>query len=88
MEKKEASCTAGGNVNWGSRYGKQYGSFLKTKNRTICDPVITGSSNYCDPVIPLQGVYLEKTKAPIQKDTCTSMFLLLLLLLLSRVSRV
>ena len=27
-----------------------------------------------DPAIPLLGVYLEKTKTEIQKDTCTSMF--------------
>ena len=28
-----------------------------------------------DPVIPLLGIYLEKTKTPIQKDTCTPMFI-------------
>ena len=27
----------------------------------------------CDPAIPLQGIYLEKT--PIQKDPCTPMFI-------------
>ena len=27
-----------------------------------------------DPVIPLPGIYLEKTKTPILKDTCTPMF--------------
>ena len=28
-----------------------------------------------DPAVPLVGIYLEKTKALIQKDTCTSMFI-------------
>ena len=31
--KREPSYTAGGNVNWYSHYGKQYGGSLKTKNR-------------------------------------------------------
>ena len=29
VEKREHSCTVGGNVNWYSRYGEQYGGFLK-----------------------------------------------------------
>ena len=29
VEKREPSYTAGGNVNWFSHYGKQYGSSLK-----------------------------------------------------------
>ena len=28
-----------------------------------------------DPASPLLGIYLKKTKALIQKDTCTSMFI-------------
>ena len=28
----------------------------------------------CDPVIPLLGIYLKKTKTLIQKDICTPMF--------------
>ena len=33
-ERKELACTVGGNVNWCSHYGKQYGgSSKKTKNR-------------------------------------------------------
>ena len=28
-EKREASCTIGGNVNWCSHYEKQYGGFSK-----------------------------------------------------------
>ena len=33
MEKKEPSRTVGGNVNWYSYCGKQYGSSSKIKNR-------------------------------------------------------
>ena len=29
VEKRECSCTFGGNVNWYSHYGEQYGGFLK-----------------------------------------------------------
>ena len=29
VEKREPSCTVGGNVNWYSYYGEQYGSSLK-----------------------------------------------------------
>ena len=32
-----------------------------------------------DPAIPLLGIYLEKTKTLSQKDTCTSMFIALLI---------
>ena len=31
MEKKEASFTAGGNVNWYIQYGKQYGVSFKNE---------------------------------------------------------
>ena len=31
-EKKEPSCTAGGNADWCSHSGEQYGVSLKTKN--------------------------------------------------------
>ena len=33
VEKTGPSYTVGGNVNWCSHYGKQYGGFLKNKNR-------------------------------------------------------
>ena len=32
MEKREPSCTIGGDENWYSLYGKQYEVYLKTKN--------------------------------------------------------
>ena len=31
-----------------------------------------------DPAVPLLGIYLEKTKTLIQKNTCTSMFIAVL----------
>ena len=33
VNKSEPSDTIGGNVNWCSHWGKQYGGSLKTKNR-------------------------------------------------------
>ena len=37
VEKKEPSCAVGGNANWCSHPGKQYGGSSKVKNRTtIC----------------------------------------------------
>jgi len=33
VEKRETSYTVGGNANWYSHCGKQYGVSLKTKNR-------------------------------------------------------
>ena len=38
MEKREPSCIVGGNVNWYSHYGKQYGGSLKIK--LPCNPEI------------------------------------------------
>ena len=64
VEKREPSCTFGGNVNWHSHYGEQYGGSLKEKLK-IEPPY--------DPTIPLLGIYPEKTI--IQKDICTPMFI-------------
>ena len=58
MEKREPSYTAGGNVNWGSHCGKQYGG--SSKKLKIELPY--------DPAIPLLGIYPDKTI--FQKDTC------------------
>ena len=52
VEKRESSLTVGGNVNWGSHYGKQYGN--SSKNTKIEVPY--------DPTIPLLGLYPEKTQ--------------------------
>ena len=38
VETREPSCTIGGNVNWRSHCGKQYGGSLKNKNRTTIWP--------------------------------------------------
>ena len=63
MEKREPSYTVGGNVNWYSHYGEQYGGSLK---------ILKIELPY-DPAIPLLGIYIEKTK--LQKDTYTPMFI-------------
>ena len=52
MEKKEPSYTVGGNVNWCSHYGEQYGNSLKKLKIELP----------CDPAIPLLGMDPEKTK--------------------------
>ena len=62
MEKREPSYAVGGNVNWYSYYGKDYGGSLKKLKIEL--PY--------DPAILLLGIYLEKTM--VQKDTCTPMF--------------
>ena len=38
VEKREHSCTIGGNVNWFSHYGRRYGDSLKTGNKTTIWP--------------------------------------------------
>ena len=48
--KREPSYTVGGNVNWYSHYGGQYGGSLKT---------LKTEPSY-DPSIPLLGMYPEK----------------------------
>ena len=34
VEKREPSCTVGGNLNGYSHYGERYGDFIKTGNKT------------------------------------------------------
>ena len=65
-EKWESNCTVGGNVNLYSRHGEQYGDSLKT----------LGIKLPYDPVIPLLGIYPEKTI--IGKDKCAPMFIVAL----------
>ena len=48
VEKREPFYTVGGNVNWYSHYGEQYGDSLRTKNRAPYDPAV-----------PLLDIYLE-----------------------------
>ena len=58
VEKREPSCTTGGNVNWYSHCGEQYGGSLKTKNRTTIWP-----SNATTGHIPWEN-YNSKQHAP------------------------
>ena len=62
MEKRETSYTVGGNVNWCSHYGKQYGGSSKNKIELLYDPAI-----------PLLGIYPDKTI--IWKYTRTPVFI-------------
>ena len=42
VEKREPSCTVGGNVNWDSHYGRQHVDFLKKLGiKPPYDPAIT-----------------------------------------------
>ena len=50
MEKREPSCTVGGNVNRYNHYGEQYGDYFKKLKIEL--PY--------DPAVPLLGIYLEK----------------------------
>ena len=62
MEKREHSCTEGGNIDWYNRYGRQYGdSFKKLEIKPSCDPEI-----------PLLGIFPEETR--VKKDTCIPLF--------------
>ena len=38
VEKRECSCTVGGNVHWYSHCGRQHGDSLKTRNKTTVWP--------------------------------------------------
>ena len=64
MEKREPSYTIGGNVNWCSLYGEQYGASLKKLKTEL--PY--------DPEFPVLSIHLEKKKTLIQKDICTPTF--------------
>ena len=62
VEKREHSCTVGGNVDWYSHYGRRYGESLKK----------LGIKLPYDPAIPLLDIYPEETK--IEKGTCVPLF--------------
>ena len=61
MEKREPSCTVGGNVSWYNHYGQPLWRYFRKLYIEL--PY--------DPAIPLLGIYLDKT---LKKDTCTRMF--------------
>ena len=64
VEKREPSCSVGGNVNWCGHYRKAIWRFLKKLRVEL--PY--------DPEIPFLGMYPKKTKTLIQKTTCALMF--------------
>ena len=66
MEKREALCSVGKNVN-GADIMENRVVVPKKKNKQL--PY--------DPAIPLLGIYLKKTKTPGPKDTYTIMFTVL-----------
>ena len=63
MQKREPSYTLGGDISWYKPLWKTVRRFLKKLKVEL--PY--------DPVIPLLGVFLEKTL--IRKDTCTPVFI-------------
>ena len=65
VEKREPLCTVGGNVDWCSHCGKQYGVNLKKLKMELLH----------DPVIPILAIYLKKPKTLIQENICTSIFI-------------
>ena len=55
MEKREPTCTVGGNVSWYNHYGEQYeGSLTQKKKKKV-------ELTYC-PEVPLLGIYPEKIR--------------------------
>ena len=65
MGKREPWCTLGGNADWSSHCGKEYG--LSSKKLKMELPL--------DPVIPLLELYPKNPESPIQKNPCTPMFI-------------
>ena len=63
VEKRGCSCTVGGNVNWYSHYGRQYGDSLRKLE--IKPPY--------DPATSFLVIYSEEIK--IEKDTCIPLFI-------------
>ena len=57
QRNEELFNTAGGNANWCSPSGKQYGSFSKKLKIELP----------CDPAITLQSIYLKDTEIVIQR---------------------
>ena len=63
VEKRQCSCTVGGNINWFSHYGGRDGDSLKE----------LGLKLPYDLTIPLLGINPKETI--IEKDTCTPIFI-------------
>lgn len=75
MEKRELSYNGGQNGNWYSHCGELWRFLKETKNRVTIYPAIP----LLGIVNKLMGIYPEKRKAPIQKDTCAPMLISALL---------
>ena len=69
MGKGEPFCTVGGNADWCSHCGKQYGDNLKKLKMDL--PF--------DPAIPLLGIHPKKPETLIRKNVSTAMFIAVLL---------
>ena len=64
VEKREPSCTIGGNADWCSHYGEQYGiSSEKLKMELPSDSLV-----------PLLEIHPKKPETLIQKNICTLIF--------------
>ena len=65
VEKREPSCTIGGNADWCSHYGEQYGiSSEKLKMELPSDSLV-----------PLLEIYPKKPQTLIQKNISTPIFI-------------
>ena len=64
VEKREHSRTVGGNANWCSHYGEQYGGSSKKLKTELS----------CDPIILLLGIYKKEMKTGSGSGICTPMF--------------
>ena len=63
MKKREPSYTVGGNANWHSHYGEEYGGFLQK----------LGIELPYGPAIPLLGIYPKETRT--ERDTYSPLFI-------------
>ena len=73
VEKRQPSCTVGGNVNWHSHYGRWYGDSLKKQTNKQKNPKKLGIEPPFAPAVPFLGIYPEETK--IERDICIPLFI-------------
>ena len=64
-EKRESSDTAGGNVNWYSHYGEQYGDFLKKKKIKKSYHMIQQSHSYPEKNMAQKDPWTAVLTAPL-----------------------
>ena len=68
VEKREPLYIVSGNINWYNRCGKHYGAFSQEKKKKAKTKLFYGQA--CPPL----GLYAEKTKTLIPKDTFIPIF--------------